>query len=1151
MFVFFKLLRFWEERVKKLSLIFLLLLLSITLFAQDWNIWESVRNSSYNSAGQITFRYEAPANNGASVFYYDSGSSSGEVAMQYLNGTTYQAQFNGDAGNDLDYRMRFETNTSVHLMPKKVSDTFPQAIENLSILSEDPIGDMAAGSYNNLDISGDYFAYSNNKLHYIMENFNTSTGFPTNSGGLFPSRYYVYVAEFQFPGDPANETYAMVYVNINIPFVVNLQSGLYKIIGSEISLDSITRLSGIETNVSNSALKMSCNLSNLPSSVWPNSYNALQLKSSTGYITTSQDTYIADQSKQSYLFLYDKTLSPFNNQLPLLANVNYSVSGNNTTISLDYSDANENFPLVAQVELDNGSTFNFTGQSHDFSNSVEYIAYLDQSWQTGLIRFSDNGEDFVEYEIDGRGVSNFEVAVHQAVNGHLTWEYQSSDINFSHFKIFRDGGEIESIYDSGIREYYDNNLSADSYDYNMRVYYAEGTSSYSETESIEILDADENFDTGILATGWTSSGNSPWFFDNANQCQGAYSLSSGDIAHNQISSLSYAVNFTEPGQITFWKKVSSEANYDKLFFYIDDVQQGVWSGEVDWSQESFNVTSGNHILKWSYSKDGSVDSGSDCAWIDYLSYPSTGSTQPSITINPTSIDFGEVFVNYSETDFFTVKNVGYSELTGSMASPTDFTISNNELRGEMSWKEFRSTYSGNRDQRNTLDFAINPGDSLIVAVQFAPTSVMIYNEIMLISSNDPANPSLELQLLGQSFNPPQMATSPESINMDLFVGESATDNFRISNQGGSTLNYNLSIVGQSRNSGGPDLFGYSWIDSDTPGYESLYNWLDISSIGTEIISNGDYDNSASTADDSYKEIALPFDFPFYREVKNSVKISSNGYLTFGENATAYYGSQIPSPDGNVDDIIAPLFADLKPLGLVEGVDWGHVYYYYDQSLERLIVEYNQVARYVGSNPQNFETFQVVLYANGNIVFLYNDMSDQTNCNIGIENATGNDGLSIAYNTDYVQNGLAVEISVRPEWLSLDQSSGSITAMSYQDITITCDSSILAPGNYFRTIEVRGNDPENPEDYIFVTLQVNQASIDTPENLMITVSNGNINLSWSPVDGAAGYSIYSSVDPELPKAEWTHEAIVTNPSWQASTNGHIRFYYITAQSEIED
>lgn len=1133
--------------MKKISLLFLFIVLFLDMSAQYWDIWESVRNSSYDTSGLITFRYEAPTSTGTTSFYYESGSISDNVTMQELNGNTYQAQIYGDADIDLDYRMRFETNSSIYLMPAKLSDTFPQSIGNLSILTNDPIGDMSAGSYNNLDISADYFAFSDNKLHYCMENYNTSTGFPTDSGSWFPSRYYVYVAELKFPEDPSGETYAMVYVDINIPFVVNLQSGLYRVTGTTISLDSITRLSGIEINVSNSSLKMACNLSDLPSWVWPNSYNALELRSSTGYITTNQDTYITDHTKYSYLFLDDNTLSPFDNQLPILSNVEYFISSSNTTIELDYLDANENFPLIALVELDNGSIFNFSAQSHNFDNTVEYIANLDESWQTGLIRFSDNGEDFVEYNINNSGISNFDVVVNKAINGYLSWDYQSQNRNFSHFSITRNGNEIASIYDSDIREYSDNNLIPDSYNYFMRVYYTEGSSSASESQSIEILAANENFDNGVLAAGWTSSGDSPWFFDNSTPCQGTFSFSSGDIADNQISSLSYAVNFIESGELVFWKKVSSEANYDKLFFYIDNIEQGVWSGDVDWSQERYAVSSGSHILHWSYQKDGSVSRDSDCAWIDYVSHPQVGTTLPSISVNPLVIDFGELFVNYTKTEYFTIKNTGYAELTGSISSPTAFSLSTFEMRREIGHKDIISSFTDNRELRNNLNFAINPSDSLIFEIQFAPTSVMTYNETMIISSNDPNNSSIEMQLLGESLIPPQMSTNQESINLVLNTGESAIENFRLSNQGGSPLNYSLSIVGQSRNSGGPDLFGYSWIDSDTPGYEDLYNWLDINSMGTEIISNGDYDNSASTADDSYKEIALPFNFPFFGDVKDSIKISSNGYLTFGDNATAYNSAQIPATNNNISDIIAPLFTDLKPLGTVEDVDWGNIYYYYDQIMDRLIIEYYQVARYVGSNPQNFETFQVILYSNGDIIFLYNDMSDQTSCNIGIENTNGDDGLSIAYNTEYVRNGLAVELSIRPQWLSLDQTSGSIAAMNYQDRTLTCDTSILTPGNYFRTIEIRGNDPLNPVDYIFVALQVNP-SLHKPENVVIIRNNQNIVLSWNPVEYATGYSIYSSVNPELPKTDWTLEAAVTTNSWQSTTGDFTRFYYITAHSE---
>jgi hypothetical protein len=63
--------------------------------------------------------------------------------------------------------------------------------------------------------------------------------------------------------------------------------------------------------------------------------------------------------------------------------------------------------------------------------------------------------------------------------------------------------------------------------------------------------------------------------------------------------------------ISFFRKVSSELGYDYLRFYIDGAEQNQWSGELDWSQESFPVTPGPHTFKWSYTKDLSVSAGRD------------------------------------------------------------------------------------------------------------------------------------------------------------------------------------------------------------------------------------------------------------------------------------------------------------------------------------------------------------------------------------------------------------------------------------------------------------------------------------------------------------------------------------------------------------
>lgn len=48
-----------------------------------------------------------------------------------------------------------------------------------------------------------------------------------------------------------------------------------------------------------------------------------------------------------------------------------------------------------------------------------------------------------------------------------------------------------------------------------------------------------------------------------------------------------------------------------------------WSGEVEWNQVSYTLPSGSHQLTWTYEKDSSLSSGSDCAWIDDIVFPPT------------------------------------------------------------------------------------------------------------------------------------------------------------------------------------------------------------------------------------------------------------------------------------------------------------------------------------------------------------------------------------------------------------------------------------------------------------------------------------------------------------------------------------------------
>ena len=137
----------------------------------------------------------------------------------------------------------------------------------------------------------------------------------------------------------------------------------------------------------------------------------------------------------------------------------------------------------------------------------------------------------------------------------------------------------------------------------------------------------EDFETGDFSSFlWEFSGDTNWTIDNVNPYEGTYSVRSGDVDDNQESGLSITLETTYDGSISFFRKISSEAGFDYLKFYIDGVLVERWSGESDWQFSNYFVEAGDHIFKWEYDKDNSVSNGDDRCWIDYISFPPTSFT---------------------------------------------------------------------------------------------------------------------------------------------------------------------------------------------------------------------------------------------------------------------------------------------------------------------------------------------------------------------------------------------------------------------------------------------------------------------------------------------------------------------------------------------
>ena len=106
------------------------------------------------------------------------------------------------------------------------------------------------------------------------------------------------------------------------------------------------------------------------------------------------------------------------------------------------------------------------------------------------------------------------------------------------------------------------------------------------------------------------------------------------------STMNLALQMSQGESISFEWKVSSENNYDYLYFYVNGAKEGNGiSGTTNWATRTFTAPSdGLYIFKWSFEKDYSVNSGSDCGYVDNVVYNSlytTGDVNNDGTVDST------------------------------------------------------------------------------------------------------------------------------------------------------------------------------------------------------------------------------------------------------------------------------------------------------------------------------------------------------------------------------------------------------------------------------------------------------------------------------------------------------------------------------------
>ncbi|UCD16703.1 MAG: hypothetical protein JSV44_09610 [Candidatus Zixiibacteriota bacterium] len=341
---------------------------------------------------------------------------------------------------------------------------------------------------------------------------------------------------------------------------------------------------------------------------------------------------------------------------------------------------------------------------------------------------------------------------------------------------------------------------------------------------------------------------------------------------------------------------------------------------------------------------------------------------------------------------------------------------------------------------------------------------------------------------------PEISVVPVSLSYQLQSGESASGELIISNAGPGDLGYSLTIIPEiekragsdrprfsreaeparkiypegfsdyddikgtddprdgvpvEKNIGGPDLFGYYWIDSDQPG-GPVFEWEDISDGGLEVGGLGD-DNFVGPFD-------IGFDFPFYDTTYNLIFIGSNGIIGFdAADMSSRFKTAIPTST-TPNAILAWLWDDLDP---TSGSNPDAKVHFLSET-DRFIVQFTDYPEY-GGGTGDVVTAQIIIMLNGTIIYRYLSLSpefDAASCAVGIENPDGTDGLEVAFLTPYLKDNLAVYFYKPYQWLTADKSFGNLTAGEADTITLSVSTAGLNSGMYFADISVASNDP-NP------------------------------------------------------------------------------------------
>ena len=451
----------------------------------------------------------------------------------------------------------------------------------------------------------------------------------------------------------------------------------------------------------------------------------------------------------------------------------------------------------------------------------------------------------------------------------------------------------------------------------------------------------------------------------------------------------------------------------------------------------------------------------------------TGS--PNIWIESDTLDFGEVFVNYSGPG-----NYGGSKELRMGNDGTDILNVSSITVDNAAFTISQSSA--------TLDH----GENLSLTINFMTSDgVGSYNANITIVSDDSDEGTITIPVYVDAVEPPVMSAT-ESISAAIDVGDSLNQSFTLSNTGVGELTYELNVTEQSQRDRSRSYESQANPQARRLPFDGYFDYTNSETrqrmrekalqLSNDSGNNNHSETNHTTVsrDNNYTWELIHTDqnngTPF--DLRNIYMDEHDGELLFKWDSYEVWDNpgelpaitfiyidvdQNPNTGRPISDFI-PYFNIGAEIGIVR---WNHEFggvweYQYSPGFNA----------WISIDIDTLRTNYMVPYGNEAIIGVkagWFDGSSGINFGIVVDNAIGDDN-----DVDLVPSfGTAsyITYNFKPNWLSLDLQNGAIPSGSSQDIIATFNGSGMFGGEYFADINVATNDPITPQYTILAQMSL--------------------------------------------------------------------------------